>query len=252
MTTRAVPAAAHEGLAARLWHGVVAYALKFGVVGLIGLVIDVALFNALRLGFLGADGWAQSALGAKTISTSVAIVFNWLGNRYWTFRRHRRRHALREFAEYAIVSVGGMAISLACLWISHHLMGFTSLLADNISTNVIGLALGTAFRFFLYRYWVFGHHRADGLSNLARVEEAQRALFEEPPLEPAPLEDYSPPPRNQTSSMERCSSESLKAAKSSWDLHRYRPAYSPVAASLRIMRVLPFGSVSRWITVLPS
>ncbi|HEU4757985.1 MAG TPA: GtrA family protein [Agromyces sp.] len=202
-------------LASRAWHGFLAYLVKFGVVGLIGFVIDIALFNALRVGLLGEGTWAQSAIGAKTISTSVAIVFNWLGNRYWTFRRHRRRHALREFAEYAIVSVGGMAISLACLWISHHVLGLTSLLADNISTNVIGLGLGTAFRFLLYRYWVFGHHRDDGLSNRARVEEAQRALFEEPPLEPAPLEssprpgpgpgsrpgaepgpDYSPPPRN--------------------------------------------------------
>ena len=201
-------------LASRAWHGFLAYLVKFGVVGLIGFVIDIALFNALRVGVFGEGTWAQSAIGAKTISTSVAIVFNWLGNRYWTFRKHRRRHALREFAEYAIVSVGGMAISLACLWISHHLLGFTSLLADNISTNVIGLALGTAFRFFLYRYWVFGHHRSDGLSNLARVEEAQRALFEEPPLQAAPLddghdgdadprdpdpggiEDYSVPPRN--------------------------------------------------------
>ena len=198
-------------LASRAWHGFLAYLVKFGVVGLIGFVIDIALFNALRVGVFGEGTWAQSAIGAKTISTSVAIVFNWLGNRYWTFRRHRRRHALREFAEYAIVSVGGMAISLACLWISHHLLGYTSLLADNISTNVIGLALGTAFRFFLYRYWVFGHHRSDGLSNLARVEEAQRALFEEPPLqsgpvdgdaeardpEPGGVEDYSVPPRNQ-------------------------------------------------------
>lgn len=181
-------------LASRAWHGFLAYLVKFGVVGLIGFVIDIALFNALRVGVFGEGTWAQSAIGAKTISTSVAIVFNWLGNRYWTFRRHRRRHALREFAEYAIVSVGGMGISLACLWISHHLLGFTSLLADNISTNVIGLALGTAFRFFLYRYWVFGHHRSDGLSNLARVEEAQRALFEEPPLEPAPLEEDDPEP----------------------------------------------------------
>jgi hypothetical protein len=78
-----------------------------------------------------------------------------------------------------------MAIALACLWISHHALGFTSLLADNIATNVVGLALGTAFRFLLYRYWVYGHHRADGLSNLDRVEEAQRALFEEPGTPPA-------------------------------------------------------------------
>ncbi|WP_164863493.1 GtrA family protein [Agromyces sp. LHK192] len=167
-------------LARRAWDGLIAYALKFGVVGLVGLVIDVALFNALRLGAFGADGWAQSAIGAKTISTSVAIVCNWIGNRYWTFRKHRRRNYLREFAEYVVVSLGGMAISLFCLWVSHHVLGLTSLVADNLSSNVIGLGLGTAFRFLLYRYWVFGHHRADGLSNRARVEEAQRALFEEP------------------------------------------------------------------------
>ena len=171
-------------IASRLWNGLLAYAVKFGIVGLIGLVIDVTLFNLLRLGVFGDDGWAQSAIGAKTISTSVAIIFNWLGNRYWTFRKHRRRNYLREFAEYVIVSLGGMAIALICLWVSHHMLGYTSLVADNISTNVVGLALGTAFRFVLYRYWVFGHHRADGLSNLARVEEAQRTLFEEP--EPAP------------------------------------------------------------------
>jgi putative flippase GtrA len=179
---------------ARLWHGFLAYAVKFGIVGLIGLVIDVTLFNALRLGVFGDDHWAQSAIGAKTISTSVAIVFNWLGNRYWTFRRHRRRNYVREFAEYVIVSLGGMAIALLCLWVSHHLMGYTSLLADNISTNVVGLALGTAFRFLLYRYWVFGHHRADGLSSLERVEEAQRTLFEEPAPAPAPAPAEPPEP----------------------------------------------------------
>ena len=168
----------------RLWHGFLAYAVKFGVVGLIGFVIDVTLFNLLRLGVFGDDHWAQSAIGAKTISTSVAIVFNWLGNRYWTFRNHRRRNYVREFGEYLIVSLGGMAIALICLWVSHYMLGFTSLLADNIATNVVGLALGTAFRFLLYRYWVYGHHRADGLSNLDRVEEAQRTLFEEPQTAP--------------------------------------------------------------------
>jgi putative flippase GtrA len=175
-------------LLSRLWHGFLAYLVKFGVVGLIGLVIDVALFNALRLGVFGEGHWAQSAIGAKTISTSVAIVFNWLGNRYWTFRRHRRRNYVREFAEYLIVSIGGMGIALGCLWVSHYALGFTSLLADNIATNAVGLALGTAFRFLLYRYWVYGHHRADGLSNVDRVEEAQRALFEEPEA-PVPSTD---------------------------------------------------------------
>jgi putative flippase GtrA len=195
-------------LVRRIWTGFLTYLVKFGVVGLIGLVIDIALFNALRLGVFG-DGWISTAIGAKTVSTSVAIVCNWIGNRYWTFRKHRRRNYVREFAEYLVVSLGGMAISLFCLWISHYVLGYTSLIADNISTNVIGLGLGTAFRFLLYRYWVFGHHRTDGLSNLARVEEGQRALFEEPapPVPSAtpsrepgttadtPPRESSPPPR---------------------------------------------------------
>ncbi|QTX06140.1 GtrA family protein [Agromyces archimandritae] len=164
----------------RAWHGVIAYAVKFGVVGLIGLVVDVTLFNMLRVGVFGEGHWAQSAIGAKVISTSVAIVVNWIGNRYWTFRAHRRRNYVREFAEYLVVSLGGMAIAVGCLWVSHHVLGFTSILADNIASNVIGLGLGTLFRFVLYRYWVYGHHRADGRTALEKVAEAEEALFEEP------------------------------------------------------------------------
>ncbi len=52
-----------------------------------------------------------------------------------------------------------MGIGLACLWISHYLLGYTSLLADNVSSNVIGLFLGSAFRFVLYRHWVFSPKR---------------------------------------------------------------------------------------------
>src|SRR5690606_15411130 len=57
--------------------------------------------------------------------------------------------------EFFTVSAGGMLIGLACLWVSHYLLGFHSLLADNIAGNVVGLALGTAFRFWGYRVWVF-------------------------------------------------------------------------------------------------
>ncbi|SKC74475.1 GtrA family protein [Plantibacter cousiniae (nom. nud.)] len=178
----------------RLWNGVSAYAVKFGVVGLIGFGLDVLVFNLLRVGVFGHDHLAQSPLGAKVISVSVAIVFNWIGNRYWTFREHRRKNFVLELGEYVIVSLGGMAIAVGCLYVSHYVLGFTSLLADNLASNVIGLGLGTLFRFFLYRFWVYGHHRADGLANLARVEEAQRTLFEEPPATQAPTGPALPEP----------------------------------------------------------
>jgi putative flippase GtrA len=127
---------------------------RFGSVGLIGLVVDVAIFNILIVTVFSADAVHEGPLFAKIISTSVAIVVNWIGNRTWTFARSEM-HWLREGLAFALVSVGGMLVSLACLWVSHYLLGFTSVLADNIATNVVGLILGMAFRFTLYKTWVF-------------------------------------------------------------------------------------------------
>jgi len=130
--------------------------MQVGLVGLGGFVIDVGVFNLLR--------WTMPGLGPiipKIISTGLAIAANWLGNRYWTFRRERRQEVVREGAEFLVVSLIGALIPLACLGISHYVLGHTSQLADNISANVIGLILGTAFRFTCYRLWVFNPRRGE-------------------------------------------------------------------------------------------
>lgn len=136
--------------------------MKFLVVGGVGFVVDVTLFNLLRIGVFGTDVPWQSPLLAKTISVSVAIVVNWLGNRSWTFRSQRdgRRPLGLEFVQVALVSLGGMALTLLCLWLSHYVFGFRSIVADNIASNVVGLALGTAFRFCLLRFWVYREREA--------------------------------------------------------------------------------------------
>ncbi|HEX3680336.1 MAG TPA: GtrA family protein [Galbitalea sp.] len=135
--------------------------VRVGAVGLVGLVIDVGIFNLLRATVLNPDRVADGALWATLASTSVAIVFNWLGNRYWTFRKERRRHWWREGIEFAIVSIGGLLIALGCVWFSEHVLGLHSLLSDNVAKNVVGLALGTIFRFTFYRLWVFRPERPD-------------------------------------------------------------------------------------------
>jgi putative flippase GtrA len=142
-----------------LYSTLIGYVLKFGVVGLAGYVIDVSIFNALRLGLFGEGHFFQGPIGAKIVSVAIATLATWFGNRYWTFREHRRANFLLELVEFTVVSVGGLAIGLICLWVSHYLLGFTSLLADNISSNVVGLVLGTTFRFVLYRFWVYGPKR---------------------------------------------------------------------------------------------
>ncbi|GAB3120012.1 GtrA family protein [Glaciibacter psychrotolerans] len=137
---------------------------KFGAVGLVGFAVDVTVFNLLRATVFDPHLVHAGPIYAKIVSTILAIVVNWLGNRYWTFSSNRQSRTVREGIEFFAVSLVGMGIGLACLWFSHYVLGMTSVLADNISSNVIGLGLGAAFRFVLYRYWVFapGRGRAEG------------------------------------------------------------------------------------------
>jgi putative flippase GtrA len=135
--------------------------VRVGAVGLVGFVIQFAVFNLLRATLLNPVTVPEGALWATFISTSVAIVCNWLGNRYGTFRNERRAHWWREGLEFALVSVGGLLIVLACVWFSEHVLNLHSLLSDNIANNVVGLVLGTIFRFTFYRLWVFRPERPD-------------------------------------------------------------------------------------------
>lgn len=134
--------------------------LKFGTVGGVGFVVNLLVFNGLMLTVLRPSIVHHGPIYATIIATLVAIVTNWVGNRYWAFSASRQNNTGREAVEFFLVSLAGMGIPLLCLWLSHYVMGYTSLLADNIANNVVGLALGTLFRFALYRWWVFSPNRA--------------------------------------------------------------------------------------------
>ena len=128
--------------------------VKFGVVGAVAFVVDVGLFNLLRYG--GGHGpMFDHPLTAKAVSVTAATLTAWLGNRLWTFRHRRQRAMHHELALFVVFNLVGMAIALACLAISHYVLNLRSPLADNLSANGVGLALGTLFRFWAYRKFVF-------------------------------------------------------------------------------------------------
>ncbi|KRB80539.1 polysaccharide synthesis protein GtrA [Nocardioides sp. Root190] len=129
---------------------------KFGVVGLVGLLVDVGGFNLLR--FAGGEGPLHDyPLTAKIVSSAVATIVSWLGHRYWTFEHGRRDAVHHEFLLFLVMCTIGTGIAVGCLAVSHYVLGFESAVADNIAANVIGLGLGTAFRFWAYRTVVFSH-----------------------------------------------------------------------------------------------
>lgn len=126
---------------------------KFGTVGGFAYIIDVTVFNFLRVTDLSPI--AHKPITAKVVSSVVATLFAYAGNRYWAFSHREARSHAESLPLFFALNFVGMAIAALCLGISHYLLGFTSAAADNLSANVIGTGLGTLFRFWAYRRFVF-------------------------------------------------------------------------------------------------
>ena len=120
--------------------------------GLVAYAVDVAVFNLFLLGV------GTGPVAAKVISSVFAITVAFLGSRFYTWRHRPRGHAGREYALFFAFSVLAALIQVGCLVVSGDLLGLDGPVADNISGNVIGMGLATAFRFWTFRRYVF-HER---------------------------------------------------------------------------------------------
>jgi dolichol-phosphate mannosyltransferase len=137
----------------------------FLAVGAAGYVVDVVAFNLLRGSSLTPD-----PVLARSLAVVPAMVVTYLGNRLVTWRGEstRDRHEVwRQLCLFVLFNLVGFGFSAVTLAISHNVLGLTSRLADNISANVIGLALGTLFRYATYRRFVFTRRAPRPITTLA-------------------------------------------------------------------------------------
>ena len=123
---------------------------KFGVVGAVNYVIDVAIFNALVTGSLH-----HRPLTAKAISTAVAATSSYFMNRHWTWRDRARQGLIREYSTFIVLSVVALLITLGCLAFGEYVLHQNSLLSRNIWGNVVGIGAAMVWRFWSFKRWVF-------------------------------------------------------------------------------------------------
>ncbi len=126
---------------------------KFGTVGAFAYVIDVAVFNLFRSETFSPI--ANKPITAKIISSIVATLFAYAGNRYWAFKHREVGSHAQSLALFAVFNVVAMGMAAGCLAVSHYALGLTSAAADNLSANIVGTGMGTLFRFWAYRRYVF-------------------------------------------------------------------------------------------------
>lgn len=161
--------------------GVRGEAVRFGVVGGGAFVVDLAAFNLLRLTA------GVGPLTSKVLAVLVATTFSYVVNRAWTFGHReaprRRGGVARQYLLFSVLNAVGLGIALVCLGVAYYLLDLRSTLDQNVSGNGIGLVLGTMFRFWAYRRWVFPAPADPAFDPVAELAEE---LTEEHAEEPEP------------------------------------------------------------------
>ena len=123
---------------------------KFGTVGALAFTVDIVLLNVLSVG-LGVPE-LRSKVAASVVATCVAFALN----RAWTFRHREQQGLGRESLLFFALNAVGLAISLVVIGGVTYGLDLQGALALNIA-NVFGTGLGTLFRFWSYRRFVWLH-----------------------------------------------------------------------------------------------
>lgn len=133
--------------------------IKFGVVGIIGSVIDFGVLNLLTIVF------KVPFIISSIISFALAVINNFILNRIWTYPETRQSSIVKPLVQFAIVSCLGLAIRVPLLTVmDKFLIGLAEKYVPNLLTpTIVGHNLALAFvigvvmlwNFFVNRFWTF-------------------------------------------------------------------------------------------------
>jgi putative flippase GtrA len=118
---------------------------KFLVIGAVGAIVTFGAANALH---------SVGKYKAITIATILATVITYLGNRYWTFAHREGKGTTRDSTMFFFLNGVGLVIYWGCIGIVD-LAGLGKSVAWYNVALVVGTGLGTLFRFWSYRRWIW-------------------------------------------------------------------------------------------------
>jgi putative flippase GtrA len=186
----------HLAATYRRFRQVIHEGFKFGLVGLAGVAVTNLVFIPLH------QDLHLGPLTSVTIALAAATVVTFLGNRYWSFRDRTGGGTGRESMMFFFLNGIGLLIQYAVLGMSNYAFGLTTKLENVIALN-IGVGIGTLFRFWSYRKWVWlppdvhlaqlrrGRHRAG--RDLSAIPPAHRPTLSPPPAPAAARLDRTRP-----------------------------------------------------------
>lgn len=128
---------------------VVLEVVKFVVVGGSGVLVNFLVFNLLL------HGLGRPAMAATVLASCVAMGTNYLGFRYFAYR-DRSSRTPRQIALFFLFSGLGVVMESGLFYAGYHGLRLDGPWASN-AVKALSIVLASAFRFLVYRTWVFPH-----------------------------------------------------------------------------------------------
>jgi len=130
---------------------------RFLVVGGAATIVALIIFNLLVHGFnTGSHAVLRDEpILAYVLANSLGMGVSYYGSRHWAFRDRPPVTSDGGLTSFVGINFLTMLIPIGCLAISRDVIGLDDPISDNVSANVIGLVLGLAARFALFRTYVF-------------------------------------------------------------------------------------------------
>ncbi|MFF4539574.1 GtrA family protein [Streptomyces aureus] len=122
---------------------------RFCVVGGSGVAVNILFFN------LALHGLKWAPMVATVAASCVAMGTNYLGFRYFAYR-DRASRTPRQIALFFAFSGLGVVMESVLFYIGYHGLGMSGPLGSNLA-KALSIVLASAFRFVVYRTWVFQH-----------------------------------------------------------------------------------------------
>jgi putative flippase GtrA len=128
---------------------VVLEVVKFSLVGGSGIAVNFLVFNLLL------HGVKWEAMEATVMASVVAMTTNYVGFRYFTYR-DRAARTRRQVVWFFAFSAIGVIMESGLFYVGYDGLGMRSVLEAN-AAKALSIILASAFRFVVYRTFVFQH-----------------------------------------------------------------------------------------------
>jgi len=107
--------------------------LRFGLVGLSGVVVDFGVT------WLGKERLGLHKYIANSLGFSTATVSNYFLNKYWTFQSAGQQGMFVEFSKFAGFAVVGLLINNAVLFVLHGKLKLNFYLSKLIAIGIVSI-----------------------------------------------------------------------------------------------------------------